>query len=97
MPDPVKEKAEYQKATGHNTPMLMQYWKLKAQHFDKARDFLFVCLFVCLFVLFWRLQDDLFLVGVEEKSGASKLNLSQATVTARIEQICIFFSMYVCL
>lgn len=39
VPDPVKEKAEYQKAVGHNTPMLMQYWKLKSQHFDKVAFF----------------------------------------------------------
>ena len=48
MPDPVKEKAEYQKAVGHNTPMLMQYWKLKSQHFDKARRLFFFFEF-----LFW--------------------------------------------
>ncbi|CAE7755350.1 MSH6 [Symbiodinium microadriaticum] len=39
VPDPVREKAEYQKAQGHNTPMLMQYWKLKSKHFDKVAFF----------------------------------------------------------
>jgi len=39
VPDPVREKAEYQKAQGHNTPMLMQFWKLKAKHFDKVALF----------------------------------------------------------
>ena len=39
VPDPVKDKAEYQKAQNHNTPMLMQYWKLKAAHFDKVALF----------------------------------------------------------
>jgi hypothetical protein len=38
VPDPIKQKAEYQKAQGHNTPMLMQYWKLKSAHFDKASE-----------------------------------------------------------
>lgn len=39
VPDPIKQKAEYQRAQGHNTPMLMQYWKLKSAHFDKVAFF----------------------------------------------------------
>ena len=39
VPDPIKDKADYQKAQGHNTPMLMQYWKLKSAHFDKVAFF----------------------------------------------------------
>ncbi|CAE8735710.1 unnamed protein product [Polarella glacialis] len=31
--------AVYKNEPGHNTPMLMQYWKLKAQHFDKVALF----------------------------------------------------------
>ena len=39
VPDPIQQKGEYQKAQGHNTPMLMQYWKLKSTHFDKVAFF----------------------------------------------------------
>ncbi|CAK9036862.1 unnamed protein product [Durusdinium trenchii] len=39
VPDPIHDKAAYQNAQGHNTPMLMQYWKLKSAHFDKVAFF----------------------------------------------------------
>eukprot|EP00933_Yihiella_yeosuensis_P023297 TRINITY_DN1814_c2_g5_i1.p1 TRINITY_DN1814_c2_g5~~TRINITY_DN1814_c2_g5_i1.p1 ORF type:complete len:1116 (+),score=272.77 TRINITY_DN1814_c2_g5_i1:55-3402(+) len=34
-----EDKAAYAKEPGHNTPMLLQYWKLKANHFDKIALF----------------------------------------------------------
>jgi len=39
VPDQTKDAAAYKNSPGHNTPMLMQFWKLKAVHFDKVALF----------------------------------------------------------
>ncbi|CAJ1445823.1 unnamed protein product [Effrenium voratum] len=99
VPDPVKDKAEYQKAQGHNTPMLMQYWKLKSGHFDKVAFFkvgkfyeifyydAFICQRIC--GLKWMSQDKKPHVGFPEmaKHEYAKQVLAAGFKVVVVEQV----------